>query len=735
VGIWTIETMRRSPVMPLRRRAGGLLFAGLFGWVLLSLSLVGGIWPSGARGAVVRVLEGVEFSALPGERVQLRLDFSTPAEVPRSFTTDKPARIALDFMNTGNGLAKRTTNINMRGVLSATAVAAGDRTRVVINLVESKPFETRVDGNSLYVMIGGLGPAPASAAPTPRPIGSASVDVPIPVGGPRLEDVDFRRGDKGEGRILITLSRPGIVTDLREEGGKLVMDFFDVSLPRRLERRLDVVDFATPIKEIDTFAHGDNVRMVITTLANFEDFAYQSDNLVTLEVRPISKEKQEELRKEKFGYTGERLSLNFQNIDIRAVLQLLADFTNLNIVVSDAVQGSLTLRLKNVPWDQALDIILKTKGLDKRITGNVMLVAPAEELSSREKLELESQQQVRELVPLRSEFIQINYAKAADIADLLKSSENSLLSSRGKVSVDERTNALLVLDTGEKLEEIRKLVKTLDVPVRQVMIDSRIVIADKGFAKDLGVRFGVTGVTQNNGDLITTTGSGRGTNQITNEAIDNAQSDGSFYPVTPPILPSDRYNVNLPAVPPNANPGSLAFAVLGSRYLLDLELTALQSDNRGEIISNPRVITANQHEAVIKQGEQIPYQQATSSGATSVSFKDAVLQLKVLPQITPDDRILLELTVSQDSRGADTVAGPAINTQEVDTQVLVNNGDTVVLGGIYQQTRQRNVDGIPYLSEIPVVGFLFRSTGIVDNKRELLIFVTPKVLKEELSLE
>jgi len=469
--------------------------------------------------------------------------------------------------------------------------------------------------------------------------------------------------------------------------------------------------------------------MVISSSGNYEHLAYQTTDNYTIEVRPVSQEKAEELKKDEFGYSGEKLSLNFQNIEVRAVLQLIADFTGLNIVASDTVQGNITLRLKNVPWDQALDIILKTRGLGMRKSGNVVLIAPNDELAAREQKELKAQQQMVELAPLQTQFYQINYAKAADIATLLKAENNSILSKRGNVTLDERTNTLMVLETADKHEEIARLIERLDIPVRQVVIESRIVIANDDFSRNLGVRTGVTNVgTNGSSGIIGTTGTLEGTDTMVNSAIANNASTGTPLPVTLPAA-NNRYNVNLPAT---GNPATLALAILGSDYLVDLELSALQTEGRGEVISNPRVVTSNQKEATIKQGVEIPYQEASSSGATSVSFKEAVLSLSVTPQITPDDRVVMDLAVNKDSVGQVVGGVPSINTRSVTTQVLVNNGDTVVLGGIYEQSSTQGEDKVPLLGDIPLLGYLFKSTTKIANKAELLIFVTPKILKEGL---
>jgi type IV pilus assembly protein PilQ len=464
--------------------------------------------------------------------------------------------------------------------------------------------------------------------------------------------------------------------------------------------------------------------MVITPMGEYDHLAYQSDNEFTIEVSEVTPEEAEERKKDEFGYVGERLSLNFQDIEVRSVLQLIADFTGINIVVSDTVSGSLTLRLKNVPWDQALDIILKTKGLGKRQTGNVMLIAPSEEIAAREKLELESQKQIEELEPLYSEFIQVNYAKASEIAALLVSEETSLLSDRGKATIDERTNTLLVQDTAAKLVDIRKLVARLDIPVRQVLIESRVVIASDQFAKDLGVKFGYSKrVSYDNDEKILVAG-GR------------QRGDTIFDPVTGFEVPAGSSIEGLITDLGVANPtGSIGLAVgkLGS-HLLQLELNAMEMEGQGEVISNPRVLTSNQKEAYIESGTEIPYQEASSSGATSVSFKKAVLSLNVTPQITPDDRIIMDLVVNKDSVGQVYNNVPSIDTKEVGTQVLVNNGETLVLGGIYERTRMDEVDRVPFFGELPMVDWLFKTTRKVDDKAELLIFVTPKIVKESFRL-
>ncbi|MBU1190577.1 MAG: type IV pilus secretin PilQ [Gammaproteobacteria bacterium] len=674
-------------------------------------------------------LESVDVGSLPGNKVQVILKMSEPAEHPLSFTIDNPARIALDLPDTRNGLGKAAKPIGVGLAKSLTAVEAQGRTRVVLNLVEMAPYETRVEGNMIVVTLqdnagaaAATAAAPAAAAATNTATAASSTPA---AGGNGIQNVDFRRGDKGEGRIIITLPNSNTPIDMRQEAGQVVLELYNTSLPENLERRLDVADFATPVQTIDTFTKGKNVRMVIAPSGEYDHVAYQTDNLYTVEIKPTTKEQQEVRRREQLGYTGERLSLNFQDIEVRSVLQLIADFTGTNIVVSDTVTGNLTLRLQNVPWDQALDIVLKTKGLAMRKNNDVILVAPSEEIAAREKLELESQKQIEELAPLYSEYMQVNYAKAEDISTLLKGEEGtSMLSERGTVSIDERTNTLLIRDTAEKLADVRKLVAILDIPVRQVLIESRIVIASDDFARDIGVRLGGNKVDSSN---TTNTGIGGGLpgdvswSSFNQFIINPGDSD-------PPV---DALLTDLRVTDPM---GAVNF-VIGrvGKDLLRLELSAMQAEGKGEVISSPRVITANQKEAVIRDGVEIPYLEASSSGATSVSFKEAVLQLRVTPQITPDDRVIMDLKVNQDTVGDIFSGVPSIDTRAVETQVLVDNGETAVLGGIYIQENRKEVDKIPFLGDLPGIGFAFRTTRDLNNKSELLIFVTPKILKDNLA--
>ncbi len=692
------------------------------------LLIAGGLQTGYAAAPQLNALKEINFAGLPGNQVQIIFKLSHPVSNPASFTIDNPARIAFDLPATKSELAKRSQPIGIGPAKSVTAVEVKGRTRIVLNLFEMVPYETRVDGNNVVVVLGAQGQRVAStpSATTPatgKTAATASIE-------PSITGIDFRRGEQGEGRVIVTLSDPSIPVDMRQEAGKIVLDFKGATLPEKLERRLDVTDFATPVKQIDTEQKGHKVRMEITPIGEYEHLAYQTDNQFTVEIRKTTKEEKEQRKKKKFRYTGERLSLNFQDIEVRSVLQLLADFTGKNIVVSDSVTGNLSLRMKNVPWDQALDIVLKTKGLAKRENGNVILVAPSEEIAAREKLELESKKQIEELAPLYSDLIQVNYAKATDLAELLSNEDSSQLSERGKVSVDERTNTLLVQDTSEKLEQIRRLVARLDIPVRQVLIESRIVLANNDFARELGVKFGLShadGFAGNKTGLAVG-GKRPGDVNFSNGTITGFEVNGSG---------SQKGNEGLLVNLPVANPsGALGIALgkLGSN-LLQLELSAMQLENRGEVISSPRVITSNQQEATIQQGVEIPYQQATSSGATSIQFKEAVLQLKVTPQITPDDRIIMDLNVNKDSVGTVFAGVPSIDTRNVQTRVLVDNGETLVLGGIYEQTRSKQAERVPFLGELPGLGWLFRTESHKDNKSEMLIFVTPKIIKQGVNIQ
>jgi type IV pilus assembly protein PilQ len=675
-------------------------------------------------------LTKVELQPQPGEQLEVRLVLDGPAPQPVAFTIDNPARLAVDLPGTAIGLESRRIDVKAGGVDTIVAAEASGRTRIVFNLDQLQQYSTRTDGNNVYVTLGGR-----SGGAT-APVAASSATDAAPAGGWFIEKVDFRRGTDGAGRIMLRTSDPRVQASLKQEGGRLVVDFPRTGVAPDVARRYDVVDFATPVSSFDVAQGALGARVVVAAAGDYEQLAYQSDRDYVLEIRP--KPKQAVVDPTKREFKGERLTLNFQDIETRAVLQLLAETSGQNIVVSDTVQGNVTLRLQNVPWDQALDIVLRTKGLDKRHEGNVIFVAPSEELAARERQQLEANKALTELAPVRTEYLQVNYAKASDLAGLIKTQgRSSLLSERGSVSIDDRTNTLLLQDTADRLADIRRLVQTLDIPVRQVLIEARIVIVNDDFSRELGVRFG--------GAFVGNYGSSDGLMYVGSGGLDAVpgESGPSINPTSPggvglggstvqtPTV-ADRYMVNLPI----ANPaGKLAMTLLDTDYLVDLEITAAQREGRGEVVSAPRVITANGKEAVIEQGTEIPYQESASSGATTTQFKKAVLALKVTPQITPDDRVILDLTVSKDSIGQvlpSATGGfvPSIDTREITTQVLVNDGQTVVLGGILETERRDTVNKVPFLGDVPGLGVFFRSKARTDNKDELLIFVTPKILRE-----
>jgi type IV pilus assembly protein PilQ len=711
-----------------RRPAQGAL--GL----LIGLTLL--LTPLGAWAA--NVLEDISFSALAGNKVQIVLTTASPPGEPLSFTTDNPARIAVDLADTQSGLENKNIAVGVGMVRSISAVEAGGRTRVVVNLVDSTPHDLRTDGNKITVTVGGervaaadISPPERTASPQPR----AAAPAAAPGKGGSLRSVDFRRGNKGEGRLLLKLPSSRTAVDMKQQGGAIVVDVKNTSLPDHLQKVFDVTDFATPVQNVTVRREGRDTRITIAAAGDFDHLAYQTDDVYTVEFRPLTKGEQERLKQQRRIYTGDRLSLNFQDIEVRSVLQLLADFTGKNMVVSDTVGGRITLRLRNVPWDQALDIILKTKGLSMRENDTVILVAPTEEIAAREKLELESTKQIEELAPLRSELVRLSYSKADEIAKILKAQDNRLLSERGNVTVDERTNTLLLQDTSAKLQELRELITQLDIPMRQVMIESRVVIANNDFARDIGVRFGYSRYDQwGPRDVIT--GGTMPDGYVPPSAGD---SDTPLYPgFYPNGGDATGLLVNLPKVLGGNRGGGLGLIVgkIGS-YLLQLELTAMQQEGKGEVVSSPRVITADQTKAIIKQGKEIPYQQATSSGATSVSFKEAVLQLEVTPHITPDDRIRMDLLIKKDEADwtRSVLGTPPLDKREVTTSVLVDNGETVVLGGVVDQNKSNKQEKIPFFGDIPFMGNLFRQTAIEDRNTELLIFVTPRILKSSLALQ
>ena len=700
-------------------------------WLLAAAFL-----PSAASAQSALRLEAIDVQPLPAQQVELRLRLSGPAPEPMAFTIDNPARISLDLPNTSLNLESRRRDANVGALTSVQAAEANGRTRVVMNLTSMVPYQTRVEGNDVIVVIGQGIAGAAQAAAQPRQSGGGAPRAAAAPSDRSIRNIDFRRGSDGAGQVVVDLNDPRTTVDVRQEGGRIVVDFQDTSLPADLLKRLDVTDFATPVFTVDAMRADKNARLIVTAAAEYDQVAYQTDNQFTLELKPPPP--QQAARNtggfdEEREYTGERLTLNFQDLETRAVLQLIADFSGLNIVVSDTVQGSVTLRLQNVPWDQALDIVMTTKGLDMRRNGNVIIVAPAEEIAAREQAELVALQAMQTLEPLRSEFIQVNYAKAAELATLIQGQgDNTLLSERGSVSIDERTNTLLVNDTATSLANVRRLVTTLDIPVQQVLIESRVVIVNDDYSRELGVRFGATAANDNSGNgLIGMTGTGLGAASMVGTPTIGGPG-ASLLPVPVPAAPA-RYNVNLPVASPA---GSIALAILGSDYLVDLELSALQAEGDGRVVSTPRIVATNQREARILQGTQIPYQESSSSGAATTSFKDAVLSLTVVPQITPDDHVIMDLTVTKDSVGELVSSGnaggfiPSIDKRELVTQVVVADGETVVLGGVYETELRNNVTKVPGLGNIPGLGYLFRKNSTTNNNAELLIFVTPKILRE-----
>jgi type IV pilus assembly protein PilQ len=706
----------------------------------------------GLSGALAFAQTGIQSltAGLQGGTEVVRIETSEPlAALPQGFLIQTPARIALDFPGVNNNTGRTVVDVNQGNIRSANLVQAGDRTRVVINLKQPAAYQARLEGKVLTLVLGRAdGPAPAQAAAPAAT--TAAVPAPTFAVGRNLDvstlkDVDFRRGTGNAGRVVVDLPSNQVGVDIRQQGQNLVVEFLKTRLPEGLRRRLDVTDFGTPVRTITTQQEGDRVRMVVTPQGNWEHSAYQSDNQFVLEVREVRVDPSRVSQGP--GYTGEKLSLNFQNIEIRALLQVIADFTNFNIVTSDSVNGSLTLRLRDVPWDQALDIIMQSKGLGMRKLGNVLWIAPSEEIAAREKQELEARASIESLETLRTQGFQMNYAKASDIAGQLTGGGGGgagaggaggaaagpsarILSARGSVIAEPRTNQLFVTDIPSKLEQVQQLIAKLDIPVRQVLIEARIVEADDKFGRNLGVRLGgsdLRGV--RGGDPGYSTG---GNNRVAFGGTYNAVS-GTTGESSTALTTTNTNFVNLPA----AGLGGLSAATFAvslfsnaANRFLNLEISALEADNRGKIVSSPRVVTADQVKAVIEQGTEFAYQQATASGATSVAFRKASLKLEVTPQITPDDNIILDVQVNKDSPGEIVAGAVSINTKQVKTNVLVENGGTVVIGGIFEMIELDNTTKVPLLGDAPVVGNLFKSRSRTANKSELLIFLTPRVITD-----
>ncbi|WP_439850114.1 type IV pilus secretin PilQ [Pseudomonas syringae] len=661
-------------------------------------------------------LKTLDVAALPGDRIELKLSFDAPVPAPRGYTTAQPARIALDLPGVTSQLETKSLELGTGNARSVVVVQAQDRTRVIINLTTLSPYSSRVDGNNLFVVIG-QGATAAQASQPSTAMGASRVAVPpptpasarpfVPAGAKAIRNIDFQRGELGEGNVVIDLSNANIAPDIQEQGGKIRVDFAKTMLPEPLRVRLDVKDFATPVQFVSASAAGDKASILIEPSGAFDYSAFQTENKLTISVRPLTHEDMDRRAADKPVYTGEKLSLNFQDIDVRSVLQLIADFTNLNLVASDTVQGGITLRLQNVPWDQALDLVLKTKGLDKRKIGSVLLVAPADEIAARERQELESLKQIAELAPLRRELLQVNYAKAADIAKLFQSvtSAESKTDERGSITVDDRTNNIIAYQTQDRLDELRRIVSQLDIPVRQVMIEARIVEANVDYDKELGVRWG--GATNTSGSSNWSTGTSTG----------GSTANSSTF-------------VDMGAA--NATSG-IGLGFLTNNTMLDLELTAMEKTGNGEIVSQPKVVTSDKETAKILKGTEVPYQESSSSGATTVSFKEASLSLEVTPQITPDNRIIMEVKVTKDEPDyVNAVLGvPPIKKNEVNAKVLISDGETIVIGGVFSNTQSKSVDKVPFLGDVPYLGRLFRRDVVSESKSELLVFLTPRIMNNQ----
>ncbi len=663
-------------------------------------------------------LQALDVAALPGDRVELKLSFDEPVLAPRGYTIEQPARIALDLPGVSNKLGTKNRELGVGNARSVTVVEAKDRTRLIINLTTLAPYNTRVEGNNLYVMVGDgvKSNMTSSAAVAAAPVSKSAA---AKVYGPQarvINNIDFQRGEQGEGNVVITLSDASVSPDIQDQGGKIRLDFMKTQLPESLRVRLDVKDFATPVQFVSATGSTDKASIVIEPTGFYDYLAYQTDNKLTLSIKPLTQSDVEKRKAERFAYTGEKLSLNFQNIDVRSVLQLIADFTDLNLVASDTVKGDITLRLQNVPWDQALDLVLKTKGLDKRKVGNVLLVAPADEIAARERQELESQKQIAELAPLRRELIQVNYAKASDMAKLFQSvtSAEDAGDDRGSITVDDRTNSIIAYQTQERLDELRRIVAQLDIPVRQVMIEARIVEANVDFSKSLGVRWGGN-ARKSNVELF-----GRGQRMTVEEGAEG-EGDTIEIPFNTPFVDMGVAGAS----------SGIGIGLITDNLVLDLELSAMESTGNGEVVSQPKVVTSDKETAKILKGTEVPYQEASSSGASTTSFKEAALSLEVTPQITPDNRIIMEVKVNKDSVGQVFQGVPSIDTNEVNAKVLVADGETIVIGGVFSNTQNKSVDKVPFLGDLPFIGRVFKRDVVQNEKSELLVFLTPRIMNNQ----
>ncbi len=704
------------------------------------LTFVGMTLCAPLAGWAQNAIQSITSSQQAGSEV-VRIELAKPlAAVPAGFAVQAPPRVALDLPGVGNALGRNTVELNQGNLRSVSVAQAGERTRVVLNLKQAANYRAQIQGNALLVT---LDPSASALAAADQPASAFAPTQNVDVQG--LRAIDFRRGADGAGRVIVDLASSQIGVDIRQQGQNLVVDFMRSSLPDSLRRRLDVTDFGTPVHSISTFQQGERVRMIVEPRGAWEHSAYQTDNQFVLEVRPMKIDPDKLVQGP--GYQGEKLSLNFQNIEVRALLQVIADFTNFNVVTSDTVTGNVTLRLKDVPWDQALDIIMQSKGLGVKKSGNVLWIAPKDELAAKEQVELEAKKKIADLEPLRTQSFQLNYTKAETIAKGLTGQGDSggggggaggqntrILSPRGSVLFETRTNQLFVSDIPSKLEEVQALIAKIDIPVRQVLIEARIVEADDSFGRALGIKLGSTdlrglrggipGYSVGGGNYVTIGGN------YSNVGVQTGQTPNTSTSYAP-----DSQFVNLPAAALSSGAAAATFGLslfsAAANRFLNLELSAMESEGKGKIVSSPRVVTADQQKASIEQGEEIPYQVATSSGATSIQFKKAALRLEVTPQITPEGNVIMQLDVSKDSRGANTPnAGPAINTKKVDTQVLVENGGTVVIGGIFTQDDRDELNKVPLLGDIPILGHLFRNKSRVSTKTELLVFITPKIVTD-----
>ncbi len=710
------QNLGKKAVGKERESIGKSLLAAVVG---LAVSLIAGAVHAES------IIKNIEFSSRPESKFEIRVDFDGLPPELKSYTIEKPARIAIDFADTRSALAQKRFSLPYGNATGVVVLESGDRTRLVVNLVKVVPYETRVDGNSLFVVVGQAAGGDYMK-PASDPYRVATSIVPVADIASEITDLQFQRTGEGEGRLTLQLTDPSVDVNVFSEGGDIKVQFSDTTVPERLMRRYDVTDFATPVTSVDVNTTERGATLTLKNTGDFDYLAYQTDNTYVLSVKPLSKKEVEE-RKNEFTYVGDRISLNFQDIEIRAVLQLIADFTELNLVASDTVQGRITLRLQNVPWDQALELVLKTKGLDKRQIGNVLMVAPAAEIAERERQQIEANKQIAELAPLQSEFVRIRYASAANVVELFQAGSEeggSLISPRGSVIVEPRTNSLIITETAPKLAEIRGLIELVDIPIRQVMIEARIVIAQSDATKNLGIEWGGAYLNTNNDNITSVSGNTDNVVNLNESVINGTQPQVDF----PGALLVDLGVTR-----------SSGFAVgfTSGDLFLTAELSALEAAGQGEVVSQPKVITGDKQQASIKSGTEVPYQESSASGETTTSFKDAVLSLEVTPNITPDDRIMLDLQVNQDSIGELVPSGqggfiPSIDTTQLNTQVLVGNGETVVLGGVFKTEDIESVEKVPFFGDLPYIGAFFRNESTSSKKTETLIFITPRILADTL---